>query len=107
MPKPVPNNICFPPCPLGGLEKRPQGSFVSRVSEGKGAEAIVLKEKGANNTEMPEQKGQGSCLSEQVSESCDSHLEPVVSLPPLHGDLHIFACICITKSVESALMVPA
>lgn len=56
---------------------------------------------------MPEQEGVGQLsLRTGVREAVTVTQNHGGKLP-LHGYLHIFACICITKSVESALMVPA
>lgn len=56
---------------------------------------------------MPEQEGVGQLSLRTGVREAVTATQNHSGRPPLHCDLHIFACICITKSVESALMVPA
>lgn len=56
---------------------------------------------------MPEREGEGQLSLRTGVREAVTATQNHSGRPPLHCDLHIFACICITKSVESALMVPA
>lgn len=56
---------------------------------------------------MPQQEGVGQLSLRTGVREAVIATQNHSGRPPLHGDLHIFAYICITKSVESALMVPA